>query len=438
MRILKVYMIKKLKLRTLSAILVLILALSSLASCNLVIPNDTVLDSDSVSSRLEEMEDIPEFDKKIFSAVEGCFISRYYKKLPDNATLAEGTKSAYLEFCSEVDPASITEVTYSLIDCYIYTIGDKYAFYRSPEESEEYTDDMSGSFVGIGVSVLRNDLEKTIFVNSVEPGSPAFGAGILPDDYIVAVNGERVSEIGTLAAVNMIKGEEGTSVTVTVDRAGEEIIFTMIRAQITETTVSYSVMEEENIGYIKITSFKANTASQFFKAVNALEKANVKGIIFDVRRNPGGYLTAVTDMLSYLVPSGTPIASFSSSKAPINASNGGIFETDDHTLNVPAVVICNETSASAAELFTAAMRDYNDMGILECTVVGVTTYKKGVMQSTYKLKDDSSLTLTTALYNPPSGENFNDVGVIPDVLVEDDGERLNTALSELLKLIENN
>ncbi|MBQ3015322.1 MAG: S41 family peptidase [Clostridia bacterium] len=431
-------MIKIIKLRTLSTILVLILVFSSLASCYRIIPNDTMLDPNSVSSRLGAMEDVPEFDKKVFASVENCFVSMYYKKLPDNETLAEGTKAAYFEFCSEVDPTSITEVTYSLIDCYIYTIGDKYAFYRSPEEFEEYTGDMSGSFVGIGVSVLRNDLEKTIFVNSVEPGSPAFGAGILPDDYIVAVNGKRVLDIGTLEAVNMIKGEEGTEVTVTIDRAGEEISFTMVRAKITETTVSYSVMEEENVGYVKITSFKANTASQFFKAINALEEANVKGIIFDVRRNPGGYLTAVTDILSYLVPTGTPIASFSSSKAPINATNGGIFETDDHTLKVPSVVICNETSASAAELFTAAMRDYNDMGLLKSTVIGVTTYKKGVMQSTYEFNDGSSLTFTTALYNPPSGENFNDVGVIPDVIVEDDGERLNTALSELIKLIENN
>lgn len=431
-------MIKKLSLRILSLILVILTILSSLSACNLVVPNDTVLDPDSVASRLKKMDGIPEFDANVFGAIETCFKSSYYKPLADNETLANGTKAAYDKFCTETDPNSKTEVTYSLIDCYIYTIGDKYAFYRSAEESEKYTDDMSGRFIGIGVSVLRNDLEKTVLVNSVEPNSPAFNAGIMPDDYIVAVNGERVSDIGTLEAINMVKGEVGTEVTVTVSRSGKEISFTMTRAEITETTVSYTIYEEQNVGYIKITSFKANTASQFFKAVKAVEAANVDGIIFDLCRNPGGYLTAVSDMLSYLVPTGTPIASFSNSKNPLYATDGTIFETDDHILSVPSVVICDETSASAAELFSAAMRDYDNEEILKCTLVGKTTYKKGVMQSTYRFNDGSSLTLTTALYNPPFGENFNDIGVIPDVTVEDSSQYVNVALEELAKLIENN
>ena len=410
----------------------------SLTLCDTVVPDDTVIESDSVLLRLKAMEEIPDFDTNRFGAIENCFKTNYYTELPSNETLAEATKNAYLEFCTEVDTSSKTEVTYSLIDCFIYAIGDKYAFYRSAEEYQEYSSDMSGSFIGIGVSVLRNDLEKTIFVNSVEPSSPAFNAGILADDYIVAVNGNRVSDIGTSDAVNMIKGEKGTEVNVTVNRAGTEITFTMIRDEIVETSVSYSIMEEANVGYIKISSFKGNTAMQFFKAINELEKANVSGIIFDLRRNPGGYLSAVTDMLSYLVPTGTQIASFSSSKPSVFASDGTIYETDDHILSVPSVVICDGSSASAAELFTAAMRDYNDMGLINCIVVGNTTYKKGVMQSTMTFNDGSSLTFTTALYNPPSGENFNGIGVIPDVIVPDDGDYIDIALSELIRLTENN
>ena len=195
-------MIKKLHLRIPSLILVFLLILSSLSACNSVIPNDTVLDPDSVAARLKEMDGIPDFDENLFGAIEGCFKTEYYTKLPDNESLANGTKAAYEEFCGNIDTNSKTEVTYSLIDCYIYTIGDKYAFYRSAEESKEYTTDMSGSFVGIGVSVLRNDLKKTVLVNSVEPDSPAFNAGIMPDDYIVAVDGSRVSDIGTIEAIN--------------------------------------------------------------------------------------------------------------------------------------------------------------------------------------------------------------------------------------------
>lgn len=419
-------------------LLALVLICASLASCERLFSNDPEIDPSSVAAILGADEKIPEFNKNLFIAIESCFEDYYYTELPDNATLAAGTKAAYLEFCAEVDPTLTEEVTYSLIDCYIYAIGDKYAYYRSADEYEEYSSDMSGSFVGIGVSVLRNDLEKTIFVNSVEPNSPASGAGILPDDYIVAVDGQRVSEIGTLAAVNMIRGEVGTRVSVTLLRGDTEITVTMIRERITETTVSYSVIDGTDYGYVKITAFKSNTATQFLAAIRALEEKNVSGIIFDLRKNPGGYLSAVASMLSFLVPTGTPIASFSSEKTPLFAENGDEFETTDHVLSVPSVVMCDETSASGAELFSAAMRDYNDMGLLKSTLIGQTTYKKGVMQSTLPFTDGSTLTLTTALYNPPSGQNFNGVGVSPDVFVSEGEDYMQVAVTELEKLIKNN
>ena len=431
-------MIKRLPSRAIALLLALVIICASFTSCDRVFSNDPELDPSSVAAMLGKDADIPDFNKNLFLTIETCFKDYYYTELPDNKTLAEQTKAAFAEFCAETDKTSPEEVTYSLIDCYIYAIGDKYAFYRSADEYEEYSSDMSGSFIGIGVAVLRNDLEKTILVNSVEPNSPASGAGILPDDYIVAVNGARVSEVGTLAAVNMIKGEEGTEVSVTLSRAGEEITVTMIRERITETTVSYSVIEGTGFGYVKIASFKSNTASQFMKAIRELEQLNVTGIIFDLRKNPGGYLSAVSSILSFLVPTGTPIASFSSEKTPLYATNGDMFETDDHVISVPSVVMCDETSASGAELFSAAMRDYNDMGILKSTLIGQTTYKKGVMQSSIPFTDGSTLTLTTALYNPPSGQNFNGIGVVPDVFVNAGEDYMQIALSELTKLIENN
>ena len=138
-------------------------------------------------------------------------------------------------------------------------------------------------------------------------------------------------------------------------------------------------------------------------------------------------------MLSYLVPTDTKIVSFSSGKAPIHASEGTALENKDHTLSIPAAVLCNENSASAAELFTAAMRDYNDMGLLSATVIGTVTYKKGIMQSTIPFSNGASLTLTTALYNPPSDQNFHGVGVIPDVTIETglDEDYMAAALSAL-------
>ena len=431
-------MLKKSHLRITALLVALVILCTCICSCAQTADEDYGLDANTVTMRLDADETIPSFDKDLFYSVEICFESYYYTDLPDNETLADGTKTAFVELCADVDKTSLIDVTRALIDCYIYAIGDKYSYYRTADEYEDYTTDMSGSFIGIGVSVLRDDLQNTILVKSVEPNSPAYNAGILPDDYIVAVDGVRVYETGTLAAINSIKGEEGTEVSVTVLRGQTEITFTMIRERITETTVTYRVIDGTSFGYVKISSFKSTTSPQFLAAVRALEEKEVTGIIFDLRGNPGGYLSAVQSMLSFLVPTGTLIASFSSSKAPLYATNGGIYETDDHVLNVPSVVICNDTSASGAELFTGAMRDYNDMGLLKSTIIGQTTYKKGIMQSTIPFTDGSTLTLTTALYNPPSGQNFHGIGVSPDVFVNEGEDYMQTALNELTKLTMNN
>ncbi len=387
----------------------------------------------SVTEYLIESDRIPDFDAERFNAVEICFEKYYYEDLEESETLAQKTIDAYYEFCAdETATPSNEEITLDLIDCYIYAIGDNYSFYRMPQEAEDYTNDMSGNIIGIGVSVVYNYLENTLRVIGIEHGSPAQGAGISVDDYIIAVDGVLVTELGVDNAINKIKGEIGTSVNVTVLRGTEEITFQMIRQKITETTVSYELLEDGKIGYIKITSFKANTAEQFKKAIDAIEEAGVESVIFDLRGNPGGYLTAVTDMLSYLVPTGTNIASFSNSKKPIDATEGTALEPTDHILSIPSVVLCNSSSASAAELFSGAMRDYNDMGILKSTLIGETTYKKGIMQTTITFKDSSTLTLTVALYNPPSKINFHGVGVDPDIFVENDEDYIDRAL-EVLK-----
>lgn len=427
--------------RIAALLLALTLAITVLTSCgflNLVIRNENLLPKDAVCHRLDAREDIPDFDLNLLATVETCFQLYYYTELEDSETLANKTADAYFEFCEpEVDKTSKDEVTRALIECYIYAVGDAYAFYRTKDELEDFSADMSGNFVGIGVSVIRNDLEGTILVTGVEQNSPASEAGILPDDYITAVNGEKVSDIGTLETINKIRGEEGTNVNVSVLRGDKELSFNMVRRKITETTVSYEIFEEDNIGYIKISSFKGNTASQFYTAVNAIEKAGVSAVIFDLRSNPGGYLDAVTDMLSYLVPTGTKIASFSSGKASVYATDGTKSEPNDHVLKIPSVVLCNEYSASAAELFSAAMRDYNDMGILDATLVGEVTFKKGIMQGTIEFNDGSALTLTTALYNPPSDINFNGVGVSPDRFIAEGEDYIEAGKEEAKKLIQN-
>lgn len=426
-------------------LLVFVLLTLSLIGCsfnagNGSFSNDVLITKNSVVIKLLQDKSIPAFNTTTFSNVELCFNAYYYTELEDNEALASKTISAFKEFCADIDTGDVDAVTHALIDCYIYAIGDNYSFFRNPDELEDYNADMGGSFVGIGVSVVRNNLTNTVQIVGTEPDSPARKAGIQADDYIVAVDGELVSEIGAAAAVDKIKGEIGTSVSVTVKRGEEEITFEMERSLISETFVTYNFIEDTKIVYIKIKSFKGddenNTALQFREAVSFAEENGAEGIIFDVCDNPGGYLHLVTDMLSYLVPTETPIVSFSSTKASIDADNDGTATNPyDHVLNLPSVVITNKNSASAAELFSGALRDYNDMGILKSTLVGEVTFKKGIMQSTITFNDGSALTLTTALYNPPSGENFHAVGVTPDVLANEGDDFVELALTELNKLI---
>ena len=404
--------------------------------------NDMQITKDSVVTKLTEYKDIPAFNTTAFANVEICFNYYYYTTLPDNDTLARETKAAFDKYCSDVDKNDKDAVTHALIDCFIYAIGDDYAFFRTPEELEDYNTDMSGSFVGIGVGVLSNRLENTILVTGTEPDSPALAAGIKAGDYIIAVEGELVSEIGTVAAVNKIKGEVGTPVTVTIRRGEDEFSLTMIRALITETFVTYEFIENTKIAYVKIKSFKGDdnnsTLTQFREALTFAENGGAEGIIFDVCANPGGYLHLVVDMLSYLVPTGTPIVSFSNNRESMYAENDGTAANPfDHVLTIPSVVITNESSASAAELFAGALRDYNEMGVLRSTSVGKTSFGKGIMQSTLTFRDGSALTLTTALYNSPKGTNFHGVGVVPAVEANDGDDFIALAVAELEKMMQN-
>ena len=404
--------------------------------------NDIYITKDSVVTQLAEDKDIPAFDTSTFANVEICFNTYYYTSLPSNDVLKVGTKAAFLEFCSDVDKNDKDAVTHALIDCYIYTIGDNYSYFRNPDEFEEYNSDMGGSFVGIGVSVISNRLENTILVTGVEPDSPALAAGIKAGDYIVAVGDVIVSEVGPAEAVNQIKGEVGTPVLITVKRGDTEITFNMLRAIITETFVTYEFIENTKIAYVRIKSFKGddenNTLLQFREAITFAENGGAEGIIFDVCGNPGGYLHLVTDVISYLVPTGTPIVSFSSSKSTMYAGNDGTDSNSfDHVLNIPSVVIIDENSASAAELFAGALRDYNASGILNSSSVGRVSFGKGIMQSTITFKNGSALTLTTALYNPPSGTNFHGVGVSPNVKAEEGDDLIELAVSEIKGMIAN-
>ncbi len=413
--------------RVLSIVLLIALSLLLLSSCG---DKDTTPSREEIIAKMNGAEQ-PSYNTSLqylsywglsdtglfyntkFKSIEKTYRTDYYKadELPTAEALARLTAELYLErFFDKIDAKNDRDVSDALISCYVASIGDDYSIYRTATEDDEYTTDMSGTFVGIGVSIIYNHVNNTITVEEVYHDSGAYDAGILPGDLIVGADGKTLEELGHNKLINAIRGEEGTRVKVSLIRNGTPIELDVQRKKVVEKTISYNI-STDGIGYIKITSFKDNTAEQFCKAVDELKEKNVKAVIYDLRSNGGGYLHSVVEMLSYIAPNGTQITSFSNNYA------SPIYATGEHTFLVPSVVLCNEYTASAGELFTSAIRDFGKMELLDATLVGTNTFGKGIMQSGISFIDGSSLTYTVCYYNAPLGENYHgkDKGIKPDV-----------------------
>ena len=371
-------------------------------------------------------------NKQKIKNVEAVYAAYYYKQLPDAKTLAISTARLYLENYYDTVPVTDKETTTTyLLKCYTDSVGDKYSFYYTKDEYSLFLDDLSGEEerIGIGVMAESNYEANTVKITSVIHGSPAEAAGIKRGDLIVAVDGVRIEEIGVIAIINKISGEIGTEVEITVLRDGVEITLTAVRDKISDITVTYDVIEG-NIGYIQIIQFKATTPAQFKAAVDdLLYTKRVDSIIFDLRNNPGGELNAVIEMIDYVVPDGHQLASYTIAK-----TNKTVFYSDDgHRIDLPMVVLCNGGTASAGELFTAALRDFGEWGMLDVSIVGEQTYGKGIMQSSFNINGGEGIKLTVAFYNPPCNVNYDGVGVM---VIPNEGEEPTTVVKHLV--VENN
>lgn len=333
------------------------------------------------------------FNSKIANVTER---DDFYDKIAEIDTIVRNN------FLEDIDEEQLMD---SVADGYMAGLNDPYTRYMNQEEYKAYQMDNAGQLVGIGVTV-QMDESGYILVNSVEGGSPAENAGILAGDLIVKVDDLDVLTAGYAEAVNAVRGEEGTTVLLTVRRNNEDIQLEAVRKLITSTTITYRMIGED--GYIKISKFDATTASDFKNAVTDLKAQGATGLIFDVRNNPGGLLDSVAEVLDFLLPEG-PIVSATNKKGETRV----LYESDANSVDLPMIVLCNGETASADELFSAALRDYK-----KAELVGVTTYGKGIMQTAYNLADGSALSLTTDYYNPPSGINFHGVGLKPDYEVK--------------------
>ncbi len=312
----------------------------------------------------------------------------------------------------------------SLLDCavkgYVAGSGDRYGFYYNAEEAKVLEDDIAGETEGIGVSVIYNADVGAVEIISVGADTPSDEAGLIVGDliaYIVNDDGseEAVADLGYEAAITRLRGPSGTEAHFIAFRPDGKGAYTEKEYKITRTRFeAESVMwhvysPDETIGVIKITGFDQKTPGQFKTAVSELRAAGCEKLIFDVRYNPGGDKDAVCDVLDFLLPEGPTMRTVDK-----EGNYTVIAESDADFLDMPMAVVVNGSTASAGELFTAALKDYG-----AAKVIGTTTFGKGTMQSIRPLSDgETYLKITTAYYCPPKSENYDGVGITPDVEIE--------------------
>lgn len=309
-------------------------------------------------------------------------------------------------FVEEYDEGKITDgALYGMVAM----LGDRWSHYLPAEQFNSVVNTTNGKIVGIGINASYDSDRGALLVLDVFEGSPAEYAKIMPFDRIVAVDGVEVSEIGYDATVNKIQGAVGTAVSVTIERENvpAPISMSITRREIDVRNVRSKILDG-NIGYIEISSFDANADKDFLSALDKLKKANVAGIIFDVRNNPGGLLTVLVETLDPLLPEGIIICEKDKAGKTIN------HYSDKEELNLPMAVLTNEYSISAAEFFAAALQESG-----KATVVGTATTGKGLAQSQIRLKDGAGLILSVSKYFTGRGNSLEDTGGIkPDKPVE--------------------
>lgn len=298
----------------------------------------------------------------------------------------------------------------------VAALDDPYSEYYSKEELEEALSSNQGVSFGIGAYISMNQQMQLAMISGVMEGSPAQGAGLREGDIIYEVDGESTQGLSLSQVVSRVKGPEGTTVHLTIYREGEPdyLKVDIVREKMIETeTVQYGMLEEaEDIGYLRITEFDEVTVDQYTEAMAELNGHGMKGLILDLRSNPGGDLDAVVEISRKILPEGLILYT--------EDKEGGRKEytcDGSRELQIPLVVLVNEYSASASEILAGAIQDYN-----KGTLIGTTTYGKGIVQRIHSLDDGTAIKLTVSAYFTPAGRNIHGVGIEPDIVLEYDYE----------------
>jgi carboxyl-terminal processing protease len=309
------------------------------------------------------------------------------------------------DYYADIDQESLVN---GAINGMIEALGDPYSDYMNQDEAAQFEESISSSFQGIGAEIQERN--GVITVVSPIKKAPAEKAGILTNDNILAVDGESIQGMGASEAVLLIRGEKGTSVTLTIQRGKktEPMEITIVRDEIPIETV-YAELLEDKIAHIQITSFSQNTYDELLAAISEMEEAGMKGLVLDVRQNPGGLLTSAIDISNLFVEDGQPLF-----QTQEKGKEADVYSATNGTkVNIPVSLLIDGGSASASEILAAAMSESAGTKL-----VGLNTFGKGTVQTANELNDGSNMKFTTAKWLTPEGNWIHEKGIAPDVKVD--------------------
>lgn len=330
-----------------------------------------------------------------------------------NTTSLEGLEYTLSQFRSELEKKYIGEINdeeliEGAVKGYVDALGDPYTTYYTKKEMKTIMEETNGNFVGIGIYMTK-DLEKNaiLIIKPIE-NSPAEKAGILPGDLIIKVDDVEYSGDKLEEASNKIRGEEGTKVKLEIYRNGETKTFELTRTKVVVSHVTTKVLDN-NIGYIAISDFEGECASEFETKYKQLEKQGIKKLIIDIRNNGGGIVDEALKIANMLVDKDATllITKDKSDKEEVTKA------TEKPIINIPTVVLVNGYSASASEILAGALKDNG-----KATLVGTKTYGKGIIQELHQLSDGSGLKITVSEYYTPNHNAIHKIGITPDVEID--------------------
>lgn len=295
----------------------------------------------------------------------------------------------------------------------LQALGDDYSEYYTEEELNNLLQQVEGTYYGIGAYVSLDTVTSLPKISGTIKGAPSEDAGLRANDIIYEVDGVSTYGMTLDEVVSLIKGEENTDVVLTIYREGENdyLYITVTRRQVETPTIEHEMLSD-GMAYISISEFDEVSVTQFQNALKDAKKEGMKGLIVDVRANPGGSLNAVVEMLRMILPEGLIVYT-----EDVNGEREEFFCDGKNKLDVPLVVLVDMNSASASEIFAAAVKDY-ELG----TLVGTTTFGKGIVQQIIPFRDGTAIKLTISAYYTPKGYNIHGTGVEPDVVCEFDSD----------------